>query len=84
MDVELRCYGAVRDAVGAATLAREFDRGSTVGDAIEALAATASGFDPDDVAGGGLVVLRNGRPADRDDRLADGDVLALSDRAMRE
>lgn len=41
MNVELRCFGPVREAVGAKTAERELPEGATVGDLLAALVADA-------------------------------------------
>ncbi|WP_101296958.1 MoaD/ThiS family protein [Halegenticoccus soli] len=84
MEIEIRCYGEVRDAVGASSLAREFDE-ATVADALDALDSEFPAFDADALTGG-LVVMRNGRHvADPDAAaLSDGDALSLSESPMRE
>ncbi|MEF8841120.1 MAG: ubiquitin-like small modifier protein 1 [Haloarculaceae archaeon] len=41
MNVELRCFGPVRDAVGAKTAERELPEGATVGDLLADLVADA-------------------------------------------
>jgi molybdopterin synthase sulfur carrier subunit len=42
MNVELRCFGPVRDAVGARTTERDLPEGATVGDLLSELAAESA------------------------------------------
>ena len=79
MRVEFRCYGGVRRALGAASVAVVLDDGATVGDALEALDARVDGGLPAD-----LVVMREGRHLDRDVVLADDEAVNLTDSPMPE
>ena len=45
MNVELRCFGPVRDAVGAKTATRELPDGATVADLLSDLVADAPGLE---------------------------------------
>lgn len=45
MNVELRCFGPVREAVGAKTAERELPEGATVGDLLDELATEFSGLE---------------------------------------
>lgn len=76
VNVEVRCYGEVAAIGEDASLSLDAD--STVDDVLAVLGVAEPGFS------GGLIVLVNGRHADDDDRVADGDVVALSQSPMRE
>ncbi|WP_251343041.1 MoaD/ThiS family protein [Haloplanus halophilus] len=78
MRIEVRCYGEVAAAVGESTVSLSLGSGASVGDAVAEL-----GVDEADPSGG-LVVMRNGRHADPDEALSDGDTVALSQAPMRE
>ena len=80
MRVELRCYGAVRRAVGEASVALDLDEGATVADALDALADRVDDGDlPDDP-----VVMRERRHLDTGTPLADGDAVSVTDSPMPE
>jgi molybdopterin converting factor small subunit len=83
MEVTIRCYGEVADAVGESTLVRVLESRSTVGDVVEGLEAEFDEFEPADVSGG-LVYRVNGGHAERETHLSDGDAVALSQSPMRE
>lgn len=84
MHVDVRCYAAVREAVGSRRLALALDEGATVDDVVETLAADHADFDR--LAGGdaALVVMRDRTHLDRDATLDDGDVLRVSTPPMPE
>jgi molybdopterin converting factor small subunit len=79
MRVELRCYGAVRRAVGERSVAVDLEDGATVRDALDALADRVDGELPVDP-----VVMRDRRHLDRGTTLADGDVVSVTDSPMPE
>lgn len=79
MRVELRCYGAVRRAVGDASVALDLEEGATVEDALDVLADRADGDLP-----AKPVVMRDRRHLDREAELADGDVVSVTDSPMPE
>jgi molybdopterin converting factor small subunit len=79
MRVELRCYGAVRRAVGEASIGLELDDGATVGDALAALAERVDGDLPVEP-----VVMRDRRHLAPETTLADGDVVSVTDSPMPE
>lgn len=84
MDIVVRCYGNVREAIGLERIELAVDRGATVSDVLEALAAEHVGFDRfagDETA---LVVMRNGVHLDSNAELADGDMLNISTSPMPE
>jgi molybdopterin converting factor small subunit len=83
MEVTIRCYGEVAEAVGEKTLVRVLESRSTVGDVVDGLEAEFDEFAPED-ASGGLVYRVNGGHAEWDTRLSDGDAVALSQSPMRE
>ena len=79
MRVELRCYGAVRGAVGEKSVELDLEEGATVADALDALAARGDGDLPTDT-----VVMRDRRHLDRQTTLARGDVVSVTDSPMPE
>ncbi|SFR67113.1 MoaD/ThiS family protein [Halogeometricum limi] len=83
MEVTIRCYGDVADAVGAASLSRVLEPQSTVGDVVRGLAAEFDAFDPESPSTE-LVYRVNGGDAERTTRLADGDAVVLSERSVEE
>lgn len=84
MDVEVRCYGDVREAVGGHSLDLELEAGATVADLLDAIAASTP-YNPHDVpTGRHLAVMRERRHLDPDDALTDGDVIGLSESPMPE
>lgn len=87
MDVELRFFSTVRDAVGERRTTRTFGSDATVQDVLAALEAEYPGLDGvllDDRGGiaHGVTVIRNGIPVTRRDGartpLADGDRLSIA------
>ena len=79
MRVEIRCYGAVRNAVGEDSVALDLEEGATAGDALDALAARADGDLPADP-----VAMRDRRHLDRETPLADGDEVNVTGTPMPE
>lgn len=79
MRVELRCYGAVRGAVGEASVALDLEDGATVRDALDALAGRADGDLPTEP-----VVMRERRHLDPGTPLADGDTVSVTGSPMPE
>lgn len=86
MNVELRFFAMVREAVGERTVTREFPPGTTVGDVLASLEADYPGLegtllDGDDVAAS-VTVLCNGTHVTHrdgvDTELANGDRLAIT------
>lgn len=86
MQVELRFYATLRDAVGEKTVTREFDDGTDVGAALRAVAGEYESlesllFDGDGDLRPHVTVALDGDPL-REDRgdvpLSDGDTLVLS------
>lgn len=86
MQVELRFYATLRDAVGEKAVSREFEDGTDVGEALRAIAGEYGGLEPLLFDGDGelrshVTVALDGDPIreDRSDvRLSDGDTLVLS------
>ena len=79
MQVEVRCYGAVRGAVGEKSIELDLEEGATVGDVLDALDARADADLPTDA-----VVMRDRRHLDRETVVADGDVVSVTDSPMPE
>lgn len=79
MEVELRCYGIVRSAVGRKTISWELDPGTTVGELLDELETEFSDITPSD-----LVVMQDRSHLPAEHELADGDVLSISNSPMRE
>lgn len=86
MQVELRFYATLRDAVGEKAVTREFEDGTTVGEALDAVAGEFEGlesllFDGDGHLRSHVTVALDGDPIlqDRSEvTLSDGDTLVLS------
>jgi molybdopterin synthase sulfur carrier subunit len=87
MNVELRCFGPVREAVGAKTTDRELPDGATVGDLLRELTAEAPELegqllDETDEVGGSINVTVEGRNVRQLDgaatTLSDGDVVRIA------
>ena len=83
MEVTIRCYGGVADAVGERSLTRVLEPRSTVDDVVRGLSAEFGAFDLQSLPSE-LVCRVNGGDADRSTRLADGDAVALSERSAEE
>lgn len=83
MEVTIRCYGGVAEAVGAQSLSRVLEPSSTVGDVVTGLAAEFDDFEPRAFSDG-LVYRVNGGHADRETRLSDGDAVVISDTPREE
>jgi len=84
MNVELRCYGAVRTTLGAQSLELSLPEGATVATAFDRLGEANPEFarlarDEDAV-----IVMRDRSHLDRTTALADGDVVSLSTSPMRD
>lgn len=78
MEVTIRCYGNVAEAVGERSLSRVVEPASTVGDVVTGLAAEFDDFEPE-ASSDGLVYRVNGGRADAETRLGDGDAVVISD-----
>mgnify|MGYP000660493295 CR=1 FL=1 len=84
MEVEVRCYGDVREAVGERAIRLELEPGATTADLLDAM-ASATAYVPFDVPKGRhLAVMRERRHLDAADALADGDVVGISESPMPE
>ena len=83
MEVTIRCYGDIADAVGEQSLTRVVERRSTVDDVIRGLAAEFGAFDPESVSDD-LVCRVNGAGADRTTRLSPGDAVVLTEPSAEE
>ncbi len=79
MQVEIRCYGAVRSAVGEKSVELDLEEEATVGDVLDALAARSESDFPTDA-----VVMRDRRHLDRETTIAGGDVVSVTDSPMPE
>jgi molybdopterin synthase sulfur carrier subunit len=86
MEVELRLFATVREAIGQRTLTREFDPDTTVGEVLAALEADYPSLagqllDGSEVAGG-ITVLCNGTHVTHlegtETVLTDGDALSIT------
>ena len=85
MDLEVRCYGRIKQAVGERRLALQLDGIQTVGDLIDTLEESYDSFDRDALTGpAGLIIMRDRRHLDESDVVNDGDVISLSDSPMVE
>lgn len=85
MNIELRCYGRVKQALGDRRLTITIDEGATVGDLLDSLETTYDTFDREDLSGpAGLIIMRERRHLDDDTELAAGDVVSISDSPMVE
>lgn len=86
MEVELRLFATVGEAVGQRTITRECDPETTVGDVLAALEDDYPSLDgrllDGSEVGGGITVLRNGTHVTHFDGtetvLADGDSLSIT------
>jgi molybdopterin synthase sulfur carrier subunit len=87
MNVELRCFGPVREAVGAKTAERELADGATVGDLLAELTTEAPELegqllDESGEVGGSINVTVEGRNVRQLDgaatTLTDGDVVRIA------
>lgn len=87
MNVELRCFGSVRDAVGSKTAERELSEGATVGDLLAVLVADAPELegqllDESGEVSGSINVTVEGRNVRQLDGaetpLTDGDVVRIA------
>jgi molybdopterin synthase sulfur carrier subunit len=86
MEIELRYFGTVRQAVGASTERRSVEDGSTVGSVLADLEADHAGLEglllEDGEVAGGVTVLRNGTHVTHfegvETALADGDRLSIT------
>lgn len=85
MDVVVRCYGNVREAVGSSTVKLDLPDSATAGDALVALSSDYPTFGQLTAeTTGNVVVMRERRHLDEDVTLADGDVLNVSTSPMPE
>lgn len=85
MDIELRCYGRVKQALGDRRLAVTLEDAATVGDLLDTLEDRYEAFDRDALSGpAGLIVMRDRRHLGVDAELGAGDVVSLSDSPMVE
>lgn len=80
MEVEVRAYGQLRDALDAKETTLDLEDGATVGDAVEALTDAHEGFDADLVR----VAMVDGRHVEEADELSAGATLTLSPMHMQE
>lgn len=86
MDVEINCFGPVRDEVGEKTVALSLADDATVGDALAALVDDHPALDgvvlSDGEVAGGVNVTKNGANVSHEDGVAtplsDGDTLRIS------
>ena len=86
MEIELRFFATVREAVGARTTARTVDSGATVRDVLAGLETEYPSLDgtllTDGAVAGSVTVLRNGRNvanlAGAETPLSDGDSLSVT------
>lgn len=87
MEVELRFFATVREAVGERTTTREFDAGTTVRDVLATLEAEhpdldGTLLDADGAIAGSITVMRNGTHVTHFEsgatELADGDELSIT------
>ena len=86
MEIELRFFATVREAVGERTTTRTVDSGATVGDVLAGLEADYPSLDgtllEDGDVAGGITVLHNGtnvtNRAGSATWLADGDALSIT------
>lgn len=86
MELELRYFGTVRQAVGKSSERRQFESEATVRSVLYALEAEYAGLSgvllEDGEVAGGVTVLRNGTHVTHFDgvetRLADGDRLSIT------
>jgi molybdopterin synthase sulfur carrier subunit len=86
MNVELRFFATVREAVGASTLTREFPADTTVGEALATLESAYPDLDgvllDDGDVAASVTVMRNGVHVDNLDgpttTLSDGDRLSIT------
>lgn len=83
VNVGVKCYGEVVEAMGTEEFSQRLDDGATVGDLLQSIRETHPAFDPD-VLSGGLVAMRDGRHVAEETTLDDGDTIALSQSPMRE
>jgi molybdopterin converting factor small subunit len=83
MEISVKCYGEVADAMGTKQLTRRLDDGATVGDLLRSIRRDHPAFDPN-VLSGRLVAMRARRHLDETEVLEDGDTVALSQSPMRE
>ena len=82
MDVEIRCYGDARAAVGEKSVVLSLEGDSTTVETV--LAALEAGLDGDRTLPDDLIVMRERAHVDRETRVADGDGLSLTDPPMPE
>lgn len=85
MEIEVRCYGRVKQALGTGRLSIAVDDDHTVGGLLDELEGTFEAFDRDKLSGpGGLLIMRSRTHIGEDTSLSDGDVVAISDSPMVE
>lgn len=85
MEIEVRCYGRVKQALDTGRLSMTVADGLTVGGLLSELESRFDGFDRDAVSGpAGLIVMRSRTHIDEETHLSDGDVVAISDSPMVE
>jgi molybdopterin converting factor small subunit len=84
MNVELRCYGAVRTTLGAKSLELTLPEGATVATALDRLGETCGGFARLARNEDAVIVMRDRTHLDRTTALADGDVVSLSTPPVRD
>lgn len=88
MDVTVRTYGEVREAVGEREVTLDLAAGSTVADLLSALAESTRGFDPENVGRADVVVSVDGTNVKqldgRETGLSAGTVVSVSGSPMAE
>lgn len=84
MNVEIRCYGDVREAVGAKSVRLSFEESSSEVTVEAVLAALDAEVEDDRTLPVDLIVMRDRTHLDRETAVADGDVLSLTDPPMPE
>ncbi len=83
MDVEVKCYGDVRGAVGDKSVSVSLEAASTT-TVEDVLAALEANLDDDRELPDDLIVMRERAHVDRETAVAAGDVLSLTDPPMPE
>ncbi len=85
MEIEVACYGRVKQALGTRRITVTLAGESTVGDLLRTLEDSYDKFDPDSLSGpSGLIVMRSRQHLDEQTPLTTGDVVSISDSPMVE
>lgn len=85
MEIHVRCYGRVKQALGTRRTTVTLPERSTVGDLLRTLENSYEEFDPDSLTGpSGLIVMRAREHVDEETPLSAGDIVAISDSPMVE